>query len=62
MGPITGLATITAVLTIVLAVATLLVVGLGLAVVVPALRESRRTRVQRHVSVPAWYLHTATSH
>ena len=62
MGPITGLATITTVLTVVLVVATLLVVGLGLAVVVPALRESRRARVQRHASIPAWYLRPATAH
>lgn len=62
MGPIAGLATIATTLTVVLVVATLLVVGLSLAVVVPALRESRGARVRRHVSIPAWYLRPATAH
>lgn len=41
MGPITGLATIATVLTVVLVVAGLAVVGLTLGVVVPSLRATR---------------------
>jgi hypothetical protein len=62
MGPLTGLATISAVLATLLVVSAVVVVGLGLAVVVPAIRESHRARVRGHVSIPAWYLHPAAAH
>ncbi|WP_392544514.1 hypothetical protein [Oryzobacter telluris] len=62
MGPITGLATIATALTVILVVAGLAVVVLTLAVVVPALRETRGARLARQVSIPRWYLHPATSH
>lgn len=62
MGPITGLATIATALTVLLVVSSIAVVGLGLAVVVPALRDSRRARLRRHLTVPRWYLHAATAH
>jgi hypothetical protein len=61
MGPITGLATIATALTVLLVVSTVAVVGLGLAVVVPAVRDSRRARLQRHLTIPRWYLHPATA-
>ena len=62
MGPITGLATIATALTLILVVAAVAVVGLGLAVVAPAVRDSRRARIRRQVTVPAWYLHPTTAH
>jgi hypothetical protein len=62
MGPITGLATIATALTVILVVSALAVVGLGLAVVLPAVRDSRRARIQRRLTIPAWYLHPATAH
>ncbi|WP_377644545.1 hypothetical protein [Oryzobacter terrae] len=62
MGPITGLATIASTLLVVLVVSGLAVVGLTLAVVVPALRRERTARLARRVSVHRWYLHPATAH
>jgi hypothetical protein len=62
MGAITGLATIATVLTLVMVVSALLVVGLGLAVVLPAARDSRQRRRQHEVTIPAWYLRAAGAH
>ncbi len=62
MGPITGLATIATALTLLLVVSSVVVVGLGLAVVLPAVRESHRARVQRHASILRWYVHTTAAH
>ena len=45
MGPITGLATIATTLLVVMVVGTLAVVGLTVAFVVPALRETRTDRL-----------------
>ncbi len=62
MGPITGLATIATTLLVVMVVGTLAVVGLTVAVVVPAVREARTDRLRRRVSIPGYYLHPATAH
>ena len=62
MGPITGLATSATVLTLVMVGSALLVVGLGLAVVLPAARDSRRRRRQHDVTIPVWYLRAAGAH
>ncbi|HYN67017.1 MAG TPA: hypothetical protein VES93_09015 [Ornithinibacter sp.] len=62
MGPITGLATIATTLLVVMVVGTLAVVGLTVAFVVPAAQETRRDRLGRRVSIPRYYLHTATAH
>ena len=62
MGPITGLAAIATALTVILVVSAVAVVGLGLAVVVPAVRDSRRARIQHRLTITAWYLHPTTAH
>jgi hypothetical protein len=62
MGPITGLATIATTLLVVMVVGTLAVVGLTVAFVVPALRETRTDRLGRQVSIPSYYLHPAAAH
>lgn len=62
MGPITGLATIATALVILLVVTGLAVVGLTLAVVVPALREQRARRIAQQVSLPRWYLTPHPAH
>ena len=62
MGPITGLATIATTLLVVMVVGTLAVIGLTVAVVVPALREARTDRLGRRVSIPSYYLHAAAAH
>ena len=62
MGPITGLATIATTLLVVMLVGTLAVVGLTVAFVVPAVRETRTDRLRRRVSIPSYYLHPAAAH
>jgi hypothetical protein len=62
MGPITGLATIATTLLVVMVVGTLAVVGLTVAFVVPALRETRTDRLSRRVSIPSYYLHPAAAY
>ena len=55
MGPITGLATIVTVLTVLEVVLGLVVAGLTLGVVVPALGRSREDRRSKHLGVRAYY-------
>ena len=62
MGPITGLATIATVLLTVLVLATIVVLGLTVAFVVPALRVNRTDRLRRSLSIPTYYLHPAAAH
>ena len=62
MGPITGLATIATVLTVVMVLGTVAVLGLTVGVVVPALRETRTDRLRRSLSIPTYYLHPAAAH
>ena len=57
MGPITGLATIAAVLLAVMVVGAIAVLGLTVAVVVPAMKVTRTDRISRRVSLPSYYLH-----
>lgn len=61
MGLLTGLATIATFLTVVIAIAGALVIGLTAFVAVPALLESRTLRRRRQISIPAWYFHPATA-
>lgn len=61
MGLLTGLATIATFLTVVVAIAGALVIGLTAFVAVPALLESRTLRRRRQISIPAWYFHPATA-
>jgi hypothetical protein len=62
MGPITGLATIATALTVLMVVSAVVVIGLTLAVAVPAVRESRTDRRRRSLSIPRYYLHPAAAH
>ncbi len=62
MGPITGLATIASALLITMVVSTLVVLGLTVAFVVPALRVNRTDRLRRSLSIPTYYLHPAAAH
>ena len=62
MGPITGLATIATVLLTVLVLATIVVLGLTVAFVVPAVRTTRTDRLRRSISIPTYYLHPAAAH
>jgi hypothetical protein len=62
MGPITGLATIATVLLVVMVLASVVVLALTLAFVVPALRQTRTDRLARRVSIPRYYLHPTTAH
>jgi len=62
MGPITGLATIATVLLTVLVLATIVVLGLTVAFVVPAVRTTRTDRLRRSLSIPTYYLHPAAAH
>ncbi len=62
MGPITGLATIATVLLITMVVSTVVVLGLTVAFVVPALRVNRTDRLRRSLSIPTYYLHPAAAH
>ena len=62
MGPITGLATIATALLVVMVVGALAVVGLTVAFVVPAVRETRTDRLSRRTSIPRYYLHPAAAH
>ncbi len=55
MGPITGLSVIATTLLWTSIVLGVLVVGLSLAVVAPALTRSREDRRRRHLSIPAYY-------
>ena len=57
MGPITGLATLAAVLLAVMVVGAIAVLGLTVAVVVPAMKVTRTDRISRRVSLPSYYLH-----
>ncbi len=59
MGPITGLATIATTLLVAMLVLGVAVVGLTLGVVLPALARSRDDRIDRGISVPAYYLPAA---
>lgn len=61
MGLLTGLATTATFLTVVIAIAGALVVGLTAFVAVPALLESRTLRLRQQISIPAWYFHPATA-
>ncbi len=62
MGPITGLATIATALLIAMVVSTVVVLGLTVAFVVPALRVNRTDRLRRSLSIPTYYLHPAAAH
>lgn len=62
MGPITGLATIATTLLVVTVLSALVVLGLTVAVVVPALREAHADRLSRRLSIPRYYLHPALAH
>ncbi len=62
MGPITGLATIATALLVTMVVSTIVVLGLTVAFVVPALRVNRTDRLRRSLSVPSYYLHPAAAH
>ena len=62
MGPITGLATIATVLLVTMVLSTIVVLGLTVAFVVPALRTTRTDRLRRSLSIPTYYLHPATAH
>ena len=62
MGPITGLATIATALTVLMVLSALVVIGLSLAVVVPAVRETRSDRLRRSLSIPRYYLHPVAAH
>lgn len=62
MGPITGLATIATALLVTMVVSTVIVLGLTLAFVVPALRVTRTDRLRRSLSIPSYYLHPAAAH
>ncbi len=62
MGQLTDLSIITTYLTVLVAVAGVLVVGLTAFAAVPALLESRTLRRARHLSIPAFYFHTAAAH
>ena len=62
MGPITGLAIIATVLLITMVVSTVVVLGLTVAFVVPALRVNRTDRLRRSLSIPTYYLHPAAAH
>jgi hypothetical protein len=62
MGPITGLAALTTALTVLMVLSALVVLGLTLAVAVPAVRESRTDRRSRSLSIPRYYLHPAAAH
>lgn len=61
MGPITGLSVIATTLLWTSIVLGVLVVGLSLAVVAPALTRSREDRRRRHLSIPAYY-HLTPAH
>jgi hypothetical protein len=43
-------------------VSTVVVLGLTVAFVVPALRTTRTDRLRRSLSIPTYYLHPATAH
>ncbi len=62
MGPITGLATIATALLVTMVVSTVVVLGLTVAFVVPALRVNRTDRLRRSLSIPTYYLHPAAAH
>ena len=62
MGPITGLATIATALLVTMVVSTVVVLGLTVAFVVPALRVNRTERRRRSLSIPTYYLHPAAAH
>ncbi len=55
MGPITGLATVVTTLIVTLTVLGVVVVGLTLGVVVPAVAASRADRRRRHLGIPQYY-------
>jgi hypothetical protein len=62
MGPITGLATIATALFVVMVLSTVVVLGLTVAFVVPALRVNRTDRLRRSPSIPSYDLHPAAAH
>ena len=62
MGPITGLATVASVLLAIMVVGAIAVLGLTVAVVVPAVRLTRTDRLSRRTSIPRYYLHPAAAH
>ena len=43
-------------------VSTVVVLGLTIAFVVPALRVNRTDRLRRSLSIPTYYLHPAAAH
>ncbi len=55
MGTIPGLATVVTTLLGTLVVLGLVILGLTLGVVVPALAEARADRRSRHLGIPAYY-------
>lgn len=55
------LTNITTYLTVVVAIAGVLVVGLSAFAGIPALLESRGVRRSRQLSIPAFYFHTAAA-
>ncbi|MFL6176206.1 MAG: hypothetical protein ACJ715_06100 [Ornithinibacter sp.] len=62
MGPIPGLDTITTALLCTMVVSTVVVLGLSVAFVVPALRVNRTDRLRRSLNIPTYYLHPAATH
>jgi hypothetical protein len=56
MGPMTALATITTGLLVALVAIAVVMLGIGLAVVLPQASTSRSDRRARHLSIPAYYL------
>ena len=62
MGTLTGLATITSVLLVVVVVSAIVVLGLTVAFVLPALTVTRSDRLSRRVSIPRYYLHPVAAH
>ncbi len=62
MGPLTGLATVATVLLVTMVLSAVVVLGLTVAFVVPALRTTRTDRLRRSLSIPTYYLHPATAH
>ena len=62
MGLLTGLATVATALLITMVVSTVVVLGLTVAFVLPALRVNRTDRLRRSLSIPTYYLHPAAAH
>jgi uncharacterized membrane protein len=62
MGTLTGLASIATFILAIMVVGAIAVLGLTAAFVVPAMRVTRTDRLNRHVSIPSYYLHPVAAH